>query len=243
MKKTLYIFLVILIFSCSDKNDYNTIEVGYKGALKDMMQKADITSKTNLSQFEGTENLYALGAIEKLKGEIQIFDGKPINSFHYQGQIKIDSSFSKKATLLVYATVENWIEEVIPSDVTSYTKLETYIKRAAKENGINVKEPFPFLLSGTIQSLDWHIIDWQEGDMEHTHEKHKTSGPHGTLKNEDVLILGFYSDSHKGIFTHHTTKMHLHMKTISNNLAGHVDNLTLNNGMILKVPAQNEINE
>lgn len=49
-------------------------------------------------------------------------------------------------------------------------------------------------------------------------------------------MLGFYSDSHHAIFTHHTTNMHIHLKTIDNKIAGHIDGLELGKGMILKLP-------
>ena len=49
-------------------------------------------------------------------------------------------------------------------------------------------------------------------------------------------MLGFYSNSHHAIFTHHTTNMHIHVKTVDNKIAGHVDGLTLEKGMTLKLP-------
>jgi acetolactate decarboxylase len=52
-------------------------------------------------------------------------------------------------------------------------------------------------------------------------------------------MLGFYSNAHHAIFTHHMTNMHIHVKTTDNKIAGHVDDLTLGKGMILKLPANN----
>ena len=49
-------------------------------------------------------------------------------------------------------------------------------------------------------------------------------------------MVGFYSDAHHGIFTHHSTNMHIHMKTGDHKVAGHVDDLTLGPKMILKLP-------
>lgn len=84
--------------------------------------------------------------------------------------------------------------------------------------------------------MKWHVIDWKEGDAEHTHEKHRNSGLNGTLIRESVEILGFYSGRHHGLFTHHTTNMHLHMKNSEGTIVGHVDGLTLKQGMELKLP-------
>ena len=80
------------------------------------------------------------------------------------------------------------------------------------------------------------MINWPEGDHEHSHEKHINSGLHGTHKGADVQILGFYSDRHHAIFTHHTTNMHLHFISKDKSKTGHVDGLRLGNSMKLLLP-------
>jgi hypothetical protein len=57
------------------------------------------------------------------------------------------------------------------------------------------------------------------------------------MENVNAAVLGFYSNSHHAIFTHHTTNMHLHLKTLDNLLAGHIDDLILGEGMTLKLPS------
>ena len=80
------------------------------------------------------------------------------------------------------------------------------------------------------------MINWPEGYKEHSHEKHISSGPHGTLANTAAEVLGFYSKHHHAIFTHHTTNMHLHVRTMDGQLAGHLDDLELGEGMKLLLP-------
>ncbi|MBC8400591.1 MAG: decarboxylase [Candidatus Marinimicrobia bacterium] len=208
----------------------------YKGALKNIMHKGDISAKADLSVFENTKHFYALGAIENLKGEIQVFDSKPSNTMVIDSTLTFDNSFNKKATLLVYASVSKWKSINIPDNVVTYKQLENYIEQTAKENQIKIDEPFPFLIEGTPKSFNWHVINWKDGDTEHSHEKHISSGLHESINDRQIEMLGFYSDSHHAIFTHHTTNMHIHVKTIDNRIAGHVDGLTLGKGMILKLP-------
>ena len=97
-------------------------------------------------------------------------------------------------------------------------------------------EPFPFLIEGSAKSFDWHVVDWKTGEMEHTHEKHKTSGLYGTLQDKQIEMLGFYSNTHHTIFTHRTTNLHIHVKTTDEEVAGHVDDFILGKGMTLKLP-------
>lgn len=240
MKTILLTIVLGTLAACSTKPDSSqqkvTYEVQYKGALKNMMHKGDLSAKADLIDFKETEHFYALGAIENLKGEIQIFDSKPFNTQVIDSMLTFDNSFNKKASLIVYASVEKWKTIDIPNSVVSYEQLEDYIKKSAKRNHININEPFPFLIEGTAKSFDWHVINWKDGDTEHSHEKHISSGLHGTINNRAVEMLGFYSDSHHAIFTHHTTNMHIHVKTNDNKIAGHVDGLTLGKGMILKLP-------
>ena len=67
-----------------------------------MMHKGDISSKVDLKKFENFDHFYALGAIENLKGEIQIFDGKPYVTTVVDGKLVFDNSFNKKVTAKTY---------------------------------------------------------------------------------------------------------------------------------------------
>lgn len=237
MKYITIMLLAISVIACSKEiKKKNKFEVAYKGALKNIMHKGDVSSKADLSTFKNREHFYAIGAFENLKGEIQIFDSAPFNTEVVDSVLSFDKSFDRKATLLVYATVSKWKSINIPNNIVTYKQLEVYVEQTAKENGINSNNPFPFLIEGTPKSFDWHVINWNDGDTEHSHKKHVNSGLHGTLNNRQVKMLGFYSNSHHAIFTHHTTNMHIHVKTTDNKIAGHVDNLTLEKGMILKLP-------
>jgi acetolactate decarboxylase len=242
IKNTLILVTLISMASCATgdsetaSEEKRTFKVKYSGALKNMMHKGDIAAKADLKDFEEADHFYAIGAMENLKGEIQIFDGKPFNTMVIDSALSYDHTFNKKATLLVHASVNDWLSINIPSSVVTYEQLEQFIEQAASENMIQTDEPFPFLVEGTIQSFDWHVINWKDGDTEHSHAKHISSGLSGTVENMPVEMLGFYSNAHHAIFTHHTTNMHLHVKTVDDKIAGHVDGLQLGQGMILKLP-------
>jgi alpha-acetolactate decarboxylase len=229
--------LVLLLVSCQHIYKKTSItEVKYYGALKTMMS-GNIQSVVSLDSLSNKKNLYALGAMENLKGEIQIFNSKPSNSFVLDSSLQIKNSYNIKAALLVSAEVKEW-NTIEISNMTTKNDLEKTLFEIAKTNGINTEKPFPFLLEGTLASLDWHVINWKEGDTVHNHKKHKEAGLFGNLRNIPVQILGFYSTKHKTVFTHHSTNMHLHFKTNDHEIAGHVDDLQLGNKMILKLPKQ-----
>jgi len=230
---------MLLLLFCSALAHAGEYQVNYAGALKNFMRKGDISAKYSLQSLEGKKGLYALGAFENLKGEIQIFDSVPYSSFVLDGKLASDTSYQKKASLLVYAQVKAWQELSIPEGISSHKQLESYISEIAIKRGININEPFPFLITGKAKLINWHVINWDKNDKIHTHRKHIESGLNGSLENTNVAILGFYSSKHKAIFTHHTTNIHMHFKTEGNNIAGHIDKLEPGKSMLLKLPAIN----
>ena len=232
-----FLILFILITSCNPKST-PSFKVDYKGALKNMMHKGDLSAKISLSEINEINYLYALGAVENLKGEILILDGIPSVSY-VEGndslkKMMIDNSFEKNACLLVIASVEEWESIYIPNTIITYEDFEVFVEETALKKGINTDKPFPFMIEGIAKSFDWHIIDWPEDDTEHSHEKHIHSGLYGTLENQEAEMLGFYSNKHHAIFTHHTTNMHIHVK--SKKVIGHIDDMTLGIDMMLKIP-------
>ena len=228
------IALVVSLVSCqSNKSELITVKVNNSGALRTIMS-GDVSSAISLDSLQSKEHLFALGAVENLKGEIQIFDGKASNTSVVNDTIKITDTYNLNASLLVYSQVKEWNTFNVDDNKTK-SQLETKIFEMAKANGIDTDEPFPFLIEGTIASLDWHVINWKDGDKVHNRKKHKESGLNGTLKNREVVIIGFYSTKHKAVFTHHTTNMHMHFKTVDNALAGHVDDV-IGNSIKIKLP-------
>nr|WP_298993936.1 acetolactate decarboxylase [uncultured Polaribacter sp.] len=239
MKRLTYIivlvFFTIAFLSCRDKESQTlSTVVKHSGALRTIMS-GNIQPVISLDTLSKMKNLYALGAVDNLKGEIQIFDSQPSNSFVVDSSLQIKDSYNLKASLLVYAEIKAW-ESFEIKNCTTKSDLEEQIFKIAIEYNIDTNKPFPFLLEGNVKSLDWHVINWKDGDTIHNHKKHKESGLNGTLQNKDVEIIGFYSTKHKAIFTHHTTNMHMHFKTEDDAIAGHIDDLLLNNSITLKLP-------
>lgn len=231
--------LSTFLFSCTSNEAVEeavNVEVMHYGALKNMMHKGDLSAKAQLADLKDMEHVYAIGAMEDLKGEIQIYDGQSFNTCIADSAVKFDSDFSGGAALLVYAVVPEWQEMEVPSTVKTSVELEKFIAEQAKANGIDITKPFPFMVEGKPAYFDWHVINWPEGDTEHSHQKHVESGMHGTVTNTPVELLGFYSDKHHRIFTHHTTNMHVHVKTVDGKLAGHMDDIQCADGMVLKLP-------
>jgi hypothetical protein len=121
------------------------------------------------------------------------------------------------------------------------------VKDEAQKAGIDVAKPFPFLLAGTPVEIKWHInVDRTEGKPITKDLFVKSKEPYVT-KSEPVDIIGFYSDHHVGVFLAEyapaikegsgmKNAIHIHLVSKTSKAAGHIDDITFGDGMILRLP-------
>lgn len=227
---------LLILFLITAAKSPAPFEVQYHGALRLMMHQGDLSAQADLRDYQGRKHFYALGAVAGLQGEILVWDGKPLVTSVQEEQLRVSRSFEHEASLLVHSEVAHWQETKLTDRIADLSALESQVVKAAAAAGIDTSEPFPFLLRGSAEVLSWHVIDWPAGDTEHSHQKHLESGLQGSLRNQPVEILGFYSQKHHGVFTHHSRQVHLHFQAEDRSLAGHVDAFSAGDGMTLALP-------
>jgi len=64
-------------------------------------------------------------------------------------------------------------------------------------------------------------------------DNHKQFAFTKSEQDQDVILLGFYSDKHHSIFTHHSTNIHVHVLNKKTGTAGHLDNIELDNALTI----------
>jgi len=235
MIRRLIIFLLIVASNACTTIKNPKVEI--YGALFEMMHQGNLSTRIDLNSLKEKKHTYGLGALTDLKGEILIMDSNVfISSETNNGDINISNSYNHQAALFVQSQVSKWQSIELPSFVHTVTKLEDYIESEAKRYGLDIEKPLPFIISGVIPDVKWHIINWPEGDTEHTHIKHINSGLSGHLKDTSMKILGFYSKHHKAIFTHHTTNVHMHFLTNDKKISGHIDEISFDGNQQLFFP-------
>jgi len=235
MIRRLIIFLLIVASNACTTIENPKVEI--YGALFEMMHQGNLSTRIDLNSLKEKKHTYGLGALTDLKGEILIMDSNVfISSETNNGDINISNSYNHQAALFVQSQVSKWQSIELPSFVHTVTKLEDYIESEAKRYGLDIEKPLPFIISGVIPDVKWHIINWPEGDTEHTHIKHINSGLSGHLKDTSMKILGFYSKHHKAIFTHHTTNVHMHFLTNDKKISGHIDEISFDGNQQLFFP-------
>ncbi len=223
--------------------------VEYVGAQKTIFKTGKAASVVSLEEFAGRKNLYAVGPVDGLDGEITIFDSKPHITQVRGNDFTLDTTLKHGAFFLVWTAQSTWTDTPIPATVKGYVDLQNFVKEQAQKAGIDVTKPFPFLLSGTPAEIRWHInVDRTDGKPITRELFVKSKQPYVT-KNEPVDIIGFYSEHHAGVFLTQfapaikegsgmENAIHIHLVSRTSKAAGHIDDITMGEGMVLRLPAR-----
>lgn len=214
----LVILLLLLPFS-------TFAQVKVAGEMRKVMQRADLSPSIALDTVSRS-GVYGLGVVEGLKGEIIVLDGKCYISWIQEDETKTETTCDIKAAMLVYQNVKAWSTTKSDRPIQSVSDLEKYLDDMGRKNGASMDTPFVFQIKSTRGNINYHIIDWKAG-VEHTMANHKQFAKTGELQGEGITILGFYSNRHQGVFTHHDSKLHLHVISQDAKIVGHVDQLQL----------------
>jgi acetolactate decarboxylase len=221
--------------------------VEYVGAQKDIFVSGKASSVVSLEDLAGHKGLYAMGPIDGLDGEITIFDSKPYITQVRGSDYVLEKTFKHGAFFLVWTEQTAWKDVPVPGTVKGYVDLQNFVKIQAQAEGIDVTKPFPFLLAGMPVEIKWHInVDRTEGKPI-TKELFVRSKAPFVTKNEPVDIIGFYSDPHVGVFLAEyapaikegsgiKNAIHIHLVSRTSKAAGHIDDITLGDSMVLRLP-------
>jgi acetolactate decarboxylase len=208
--------------------------VQWVGAQRDVPQ-GDISGHIALASISSLQNLYGVGPAEGLRGEVSIFDSVPSISRIVDGALKVDTNFNINACFLVYAQVSAWRRVTVPDAIADEAILETYVVKFAAKLGIDVAQPFPFLINAKTERATFHVLDKRDGLL-HNPELHEKAKVRFVLQREPVEIVGFHSNRHRGIFTPADVNIHMHIKSANGQLSGHLEKIQLERGATLAVP-------
>jgi acetolactate decarboxylase len=235
-KTSLFAIVLLLIGSTG----FSQSPVVVYGELRAIMQRGDLSAKVSLDTMNFTPSTIGLGVASGLKGEIIIVEGKPYISYLKNGKVVTEQSNDIKAAMLVTSdlipkrTISEGVvmerrESHALTDISSMADFEYILDKvvvAEKE----LTSPFGFSLKVFSENLVYHIIDWAEG-VEHTPDNHKQFAVKGKITNEEVMIIGFYSEK-PGIFTPHSSKIHLHVYHPKTGVVGHVDEINIKSAVL-----------
>lgn len=235
MRQILTVLLSCLAFSCTSAP--NELEV--HGALRAMFHQGQTGTMVTLDTLTPNPNLYAVGALTELSGEITIIGGDTYLSYpEADGTARCEMSKESDAgaTLLVSTEVEKWVSIATPHAI-AWKDFDHAITKLAAAASLDLEGRFPFMLEGEFEDLQWHVIDGTRLASGGTsHEDHLAASVQEQRDRVHAKLIGFYSPRDKAIFTHHDSTTHVHCVIESPLATGHVDHMIVPAGTLVSFP-------
>ncbi len=235
-KFTLLCLTTLLLVTCHAKAQKRNYVVKIVGEMKNVMWKGQLYGNIKIDTIANKTNLYGLGPVEYLAGEILIIDGKSYKSTVVSDStMKVEETYDIKAPFFGYANIAKWAAQTLPDSIQTIQQLEQYLDKVTQFS----PRPFMFKLSGTVEQATIHIVNLPKGSKVSSPDEAHNGQKNYELKNEQSEIIGFFSTEHKAIFTHHDTYLHMHLMTTDRQKMGHLDAVLLKKGtMKLYLPAE-----
>ena len=201
-----------------------------------MMWKGELSGIIDLDTISNKKDLYGMGPLEYLAGEIMIIDGKSYKSVVVNDStMKVEETFKIKAPFFGYTNIPDWTEHTLPAGILTIAHLEKYLDSITRSSS----RPFMFKLKGMVEEAKIHIVNLPEGSKVSSPAEAHEGQIDYYLQNEPSEILGFFSTDHKTIFTHHNTFLHMHLITTDRKKMGHLDEVLLkDDSMKLYLPSE-----
>jgi acetolactate decarboxylase len=214
-------------------------EVHFKGSLREIIHQGRIEARAPLAAALTKPHAWGLGALARLDGEFVIVDGVVHESRPGDAADIRTTQFDAKAdsaALLVWSQVPAWTEIVLARAIPM-TALEDTIRSRATGAGLPAEGPFAFTIEGAVTGLRWHVADGRKlPPGPSSHEDHAKAAVKGGAEAAQALLVGFYSDHHQGVFTHHDSGLHMHVWMAETQVAAHVDSVGIAAGAVLRLP-------
>ncbi|MEM7483778.1 MAG: acetolactate decarboxylase [Bacteroidota bacterium] len=202
-----------------------------------IIKDGDLSATISLDSLQNIPNLYALGPVEGLNGEITAYNGI-ISVATIDNGIPAFSTTSSnnKGIFLAYGSGTHWKKIVLEHQVSGLDEVERFVQDHIKTSGLNEEIPFPFRIEGIASKMKYHII-YKNDTIPHNKKEHQKAKQKFELNNEDIKIVGFWADSiGEGVYTHPGMRTHLHFMDVENHKSGHVDSVVLEKGAVLYLP-------
>lgn len=215
------------------------------GTMHEAIGRQQHQGRVRLSDLVKRPHFYAVAALEGLKAEVTIDDGKiTITGIGDTGRLGpvADTDGNRQATMLVGASVDSWSQHKVSSDVSA-EDFDQFIADAASQAGLDLSKPFPFKIEGKFTGVRLHVI-------------HGACPIHARMQKLDLpvdkrpfekdweqvggKIIGVFAKDAVGKLTHPATSTHMHLlfkdEQIEQTVTGHIEQAGLATGCVLYIP-------
>jgi acetolactate decarboxylase len=200
------------------------------------MANSRLAVALDLRALAGQPDLYGIGPVEQLRGEVTIINGhSALATVAPDGRVHVEESFETGVPFFVWSRVPIWRPMPLPAEVRSLEDLERFVPTAALKNGHMPDKPLPFLLSGRADLIEFHILNRTGGGSHDPSMLNEIQIAFATEQTEAVII-GFHAPKHRGVFTPIDSNVHMHFQTADDSQSGHITKLALGSAPTLSLP-------
>ena len=209
------------------------------GALRAMFHEGATGAAVSLDTMLPNPRLHALGALADLAGEITVLGGVAYLAYPIGAQETRTEETTRSvrgAALLVAADVTRW-KSVTTTRSIRFDELDQEIAALAEAAGMRPGGRFPFLVEGEVHDLRWHVIDGRRlAGGGGSHQDHVEASVQSSAPSAHATLVGFFSESDQGVFTHMGSRTHLHCVIRAPLGSGHVDHVVIPAGTEVRFP-------
>lgn len=179
--------------------------------------------KICLSELRKDRNIYGIGSLSKMRGEIMIWNSRPYQSRTLHGRVQVKSDWQESAALLVWSSVPNWRRISMPPAVRGVDSMESWLDSMSGRPGAPLPAEYPFLIKGRFGHLLWQIATPRKESARLTREKYGLQQFHGQSHFVKGEIVGFYSLAAAGIHAPAGRHLHMHIRSTDGKLMAHLE--------------------
>jgi alpha-acetolactate decarboxylase len=212
------------------------------GSMHETIGRKQHQGRIDLADALARPSFYGIGAVEGLTGEITILDSMAlITTVAPDGGPAVTPPEGIKATLLVGASVESWVDATF--DDVAADDVDAAVARAAESLGVSLDAPFVFMIDGEITDVRLHVINgacpirarMKDEDIA-AHERPLEI----ELEKVTGSVVGVHAEQAVGDLTHPATSLHAHLvftdEESGQRITGHLEAFGLATGATLRVP-------
>lgn len=239
---TIVVATALLLAACSATSERaarpwtGTIESW--GTLREALRDGRTEGRVALADV-ARDDLWGVGAVEGLRGEITIVDGEPwvTEGDPRRPVTRRGSAATERATVLFATEVREWRVVPITSGVDP-SVLDEFLASQARQAGLDPSEPFPFVVEGGLRELHVHVVAGQCPIRARMMGTEAEAPPYELHAAEvDGRLVGFYAPESAGLMCHMGSSSHVHVVLERDGgLTGHVETVGLAPGAVLKLP-------
>ncbi|WP_421753266.1 acetolactate decarboxylase [Croceimicrobium sp.] len=202
----------------------NAPTLNITAAMRQVMWKGELGAKIRFDSLN-LDDYFGLGPLEGLAGELMIWEGRVWESrFINSDSMQVQENSKAGAPFFVASRVSNWQKIELPSEVVDIHSLEKFLDEQAYFSG----GAYAFRLEGDLAYAEIHVQNLKPGTKVSSPEEAHAGQVNYSLENIEGDILGFYSQEHQGVFTHHDSHLHMHLLSKNQDWMGHLDSVNFN---------------